>query len=95
MRHDGDDETVSKQCGKTLPAVSYNVIEKVAIASSMNSHLTPHGSNKELPSSQTSSTTAAIGNIAHAVTMLLESNKYVRCLLGDFSKALDFVDHLA
>ena len=43
----------------------------------------------------TGSTTAAIINITHAVTVMLESNKYVRCLLVDFSKAFDSVDHLA
>ena len=42
----------------------------------------------------TGSTTAAIINITHAVTVLLESNKYVRCLIVDFSKAFDSVDHL-
>ena len=39
--------------------------------------------------------TAAIVNIIHAVTIFLESNKYVRCLLVDFSNAFDTVDHLA
>ena len=42
----------------------------------------------------TGSTTASIINITHAVTVMLESNKYVRCLLVDFSKAFDSVDHL-
>ena len=39
-------------------------------------------------------TTAAIINITHAVTVMPESNKYVRCLLVDFFKAFDSVDHL-
>ena len=43
----------------------------------------------------TGSTTAAIINFTHAVTVMLESNKYVPCLLVDFSKAFDSVDHLA
>ena len=42
----------------------------------------------------TGSSTAAIINITHAVTVMLESNKYLRCLLVDFSKAFDSVDHL-
>jgi len=29
----------------------------------------------------------------HHVTKLLESNNYVRCLMIDFSKAFDIVDH--
>ena len=31
--------------------------------------------------------------IWHTVTVMLETNKYVRCLLIDFSKAFDSVDH--
>jgi hypothetical protein len=30
----------------------------------------------------------------HHVTRMLETNAYVRCLLVDFSKALDIVDHV-
>jgi len=39
------------------------------------------------------STTAAIIDILHHVTNLLESNKYVRCLFIDFTKAFDTVNH--
>ena len=43
----------------------------------------------------TGSTTAAIVDLTHThtVTVMLETNKYVRCLLIDFSKAFDSVDH--
>jgi len=30
----------------------------------------------------------------HKVTKLLEENNYVRCLLIDFSKAFDNIDHI-
>jgi len=35
----------------------------------------------------TGSTTCALINFMHDVTLMLESNSYVRCLLTDFSKA--------
>jgi len=38
-------------------------------------------------------TTAAIIDILHHVTNLLESNKYVGCLFIDFTKAFDTVNH--
>jgi len=39
------------------------------------------------------STTAAVIEILHRVTQLLETNKYVRCKFFDFSKAFDTVNH--
>ena len=42
----------------------------------------------------TSSTTAALVDITNTISIMLETNKYVRCLLIDFSKAFDSVDHL-
>jgi Reverse transcriptase (RNA-dependent DNA polymerase) len=42
----------------------------------------------------TGSTTCALTHFMHHVTCLLETNKYVRCLLVDFSKAFDVVDHV-
>ena len=41
----------------------------------------------------TGSTTAVFIYILHHVTLLLETNEYVRCLLVDFSKAIDTVNH--
>ncbi len=41
----------------------------------------------------TGSTTAALVYTIHHVTKLLESNSYVRCLLVDFSKVFEIVDH--
>jgi hypothetical protein len=41
----------------------------------------------------TGSTTAALVDITYKVSMLLEKNEYVRCVLVDFSKAFDTVDH--
>ena len=40
------------------------------------------------------STTAALVDLTHKISDMLEGNKYVRCLLIDFSKAFDSVDHL-
>jgi len=41
----------------------------------------------------TDSTTCALTFFMHHVTRLLEDYSYVRCLLIDFSKAFDVVDH--
>ena len=39
-------------------------------------------------------TTAAIIDITHKICILLETKEFVRCLLIDFSKAFDSVDHI-
>jgi hypothetical protein len=41
----------------------------------------------------TGSTTAALVNTIHTVTKMLETNDYVRCILVDFSKAFDTINH--
>jgi len=40
------------------------------------------------------STTCALDPFMHHVTRMLQTNAYVRCLLVDFSKASDVVDHV-
>ena len=40
----------------------------------------------------TGSTTAALVDITNTISIMLETNKYVRCLLIDISKAFDSVD---
>ena len=42
----------------------------------------------------TGSTTSALIDIIHTLSIMLEDSKYVRCLLIDFFKAFDSVDHL-
>ena len=42
----------------------------------------------------TRNTTAALVHFVHRVTKILEHNAYVRCLMIDFSKAFDSVDHV-
>jgi len=41
----------------------------------------------------TGSTTACLTYVFHHTTRLLTDNKFVRCLLVDFSKAFDTVPH--
>ena len=42
----------------------------------------------------TGSTVAAVVDLTNRISVMLEVNKNVRCLLIDFSKAFDSVDHL-
>ena len=42
----------------------------------------------------TGSKTASLVDLTNRISVMLEENKYVRCLLVDFTKAFDLVDHL-
>jgi len=42
----------------------------------------------------TGSTTCALVSLIHDVVHMLQNNSYVRCLMIDFSKAFDTVDHV-
>ena len=42
----------------------------------------------------TGSTTAALVDFTNIIAIMIETNKYVRCLRIDFSKVFDSVDHL-
>jgi len=39
------------------------------------------------------STTAALVDLTHHVTLLLETNTYVRCILVDYSNLFDTINH--
>ena len=42
----------------------------------------------------TGSTTAALVDLTNRISAISEGNKYVRCLLINFTKSFDSVDHL-
>jgi len=46
-----------------------------------------------MTSMPTGSTICALADLTYRIHTLLESNQYVRCVLIDFSKAFDTVDH--
>jgi len=41
----------------------------------------------------TGSTTCALVCLQHCITQMLETNSYVRCIVVDFSKAFDIINH--
>jgi len=52
-----------------------------------------HSIADQFASRPTGSTTAALVYFMHHVTRSLETDRYVRFLMTDFSKAFDLVDH--
>jgi hypothetical protein len=70
------------------------VIERFIVRQYLNSVVVTGGSfADQFAHRPTGSTTAAPVNVFHQVCSMLENNQYVRCLLVDFSRAFDAIDH--
>jgi hypothetical protein len=69
------------------------LVEKLLIRHWLRPAIPPPIISDQFAFKPTGSTTAALVYFMHQVTKMLESNSYVRCILVDFSKAFDIVDH--
>lgn len=69
------------------------VVEKLIVNKWLRSAIPSHSIADQFAFRRTGSTTAALVYLMHHVTRFLETNSYVRCLMIDFSKAFDIVDH--
>jgi len=69
------------------------VVEKLIVNKWLRPAIPSHSIADQFAFRRTGSTTAALVYLMHHVTRLLETNTYVRCLMIDFSKAFDIVDH--
>ena len=70
------------------------IIEKLVVTRWLRPAITPELIADQFAFRSTGSTTCALVYFMHHVTRMLETNAYVRCLLIDFSKAFDVVDHV-
>lgn len=69
------------------------LVEKLIVQKYLRPAISNELINDQFAFRPTGSTTNALVYFMHQVTFLLENNSYVRCLLVDFSKAFDCVDH--
>jgi hypothetical protein len=70
------------------------VVEKLIVNRWLRPAINPLDIADQFGFRPTGSTTCALVYFMHHVTKMLETNSYVRCLLIDFSKAFDIVDHV-
>jgi len=68
--------------------------ERLVVKDYVSKAVTRLASSDQFAYRTTGSTTCALINITDTVGRMLEESKYVRCLMVDFSKAFDTVDHL-
>ena len=71
----------------------FHIIEKLVVSRWLCPAITPDLISDQFAFRPTRSTTCAL-YFVHHVTRMLETNAYVKCLLIDFSKAFDVVDHV-
>ena len=69
------------------------IVEKIVVSRWLRPAINPQCIADQFGFRPTGSTTCALVYFMHQVTRLLETNAFVRCLLIDFSKAFDIVDH--
>ena len=69
------------------------IAEKLVVRRWLYPSICPEIINDQFAFRPTGSTTCALVFFIHHLTRLLETNSYVRCLLVDFSKAFDVIDH--
>lgn len=69
------------------------LIERIVVEHYLRPALPPEAVEDQFAFRPTGSTTCALIVFTHYVTSMLENNKFVRCLLIDYSKAFDTIEH--
>jgi len=77
----------------SVTSILSRLAEKVVINTWLRPALSPSLFLDQYAFKLTGSCTAALVHFTHHASLMLENNKYVRCLAVDFSKAFDSVDH--
>ena len=76
-----------------MPVIS-RIVERLVVRDYLIPYIACENLTDQYAYKATGSTTCVIINITDTVGRMLENNRYVRCLLLEFSKAFDTVDHL-
>ena len=77
----------------SLTPILSRMVERLIVKDHIFPSIPTEGLCDQYGFKRTASMTAAIIDITRKISMLLETNKFVRCRLIDFSKAFDSVDH--
>jgi len=95
--HDGT-PTHQLSAGDLRPISVTSILSRTVIKLVVRNYLTPLLRSSsfcdQYAYKPTGSTTCALADLTYRIHTLLESNQYVRCVLIDFSKAFDTVDHV-
>jgi len=78
----------------SVTSILSRVTERIIVKKYLIPSLPQSLLNDQFAHRPTGSTTAALIVLNHHVAKLLETNSYVRCLVVDFSKAFDTINHV-
>jgi len=77
----------------SVTSILARTVEKLIVKNYLTTYLTGSIFNDQYACKPTGSTTCALVDFTYRIHTLPETNQYVRCVLIDFSKAFDMVDH--
>jgi len=78
----------------SVTSILSRTVERLVVKNYLTPLLKSSSFHDQYAYKPTGSTTCALVDFTYRVHTLLESNRYVRCVLIDFSKAFDMVDHV-
>jgi len=84
---------ISEIMMSVIPHLS-RIAEKIMVRNWLLHFIRAHTLLDQFAFKPTGSTTAVLVHFTRHIIRLLEYNQYVRCLMIDFSKAFDTVDHV-
>jgi len=76
-----------------VTSILSRVTERIIVKTQLLPAIPPNFLDGQFAYRPTGSTTVALITINHHVPKLLETNPHVRCLMVDFSKAFDSINH--
>jgi len=76
-----------------MPLLS-RLAERIVVTDWLRPALSPSLFLDQYALKPTGSCTATLVHFTHYASLMLESNHFVRCLMIDFSKTYDYVDHV-
>jgi len=77
----------------SVTSILSRTVERLIVRNYLTPLLRTELFNDQYAYKPTGSTTCALIDFTHRINTMLETNRYVRCVLIDFSKAFDMVDH--
>jgi len=77
----------------SITSILSRLVEKIIVRKYLLYALPQKDIQDQFAYKPTGSTTAALIAVTHHVTQMLESSSYVRCVLVDYSKAFDTINH--
>ena len=78
---------------RPISPILSRLVERMVVRDLIMPHIPPADLTDQFGFKPSGSTEDALIDLTHTISVMREDNKYVRCLMIDFSKAFDTVNH--